>query len=58
MPQLYYFQILTSDYFGQYYRTDSPNKHELLEDAFLAVNQCMWFEQNMTELEDALTEGW
>lgn len=57
MPQLYYFQILTSDYFGQYYRSAHSNKHDLLEDAFLTVSQCMWFEQNITRLEDALAVG-
>lgn len=57
MPWLYYFQILTSDYFSQYYRTDNPGRQELLGDAFLAVKQCMWFEQHITRLEDQLTEG-
>ncbi|MDF2936784.1 MAG: aminoglycoside phosphotransferase [Paenibacillaceae bacterium] len=55
MPQLYYYQILTSDYFAQYYRTDSSSKCELLEDAFLTFKQCIWFEQNITRLENVLT---
>ncbi|WP_410770280.1 phosphotransferase [Fontibacillus sp. BL9] len=57
MPYVYYYQNLVSDYFKQYYTSDHQNKESLLEDALLSMKQCLWFEENISKLEDQLIAG-
>jgi Putative homoserine kinase type II (protein kinase fold) len=55
MPYIYFYQILVSDYFGQYYKSESRNRNLILEEAFFSLNQCKWLEQNIDKLEYELT---
>lgn len=57
MPYIYYYQNLVSDYFGQYYKSTCRNKNLILDDAFFSLNQCKWFEHNISKLENELTTG-
>jgi hypothetical protein len=57
MPYIYYYQNLVSDYFGQYYKSECTNKNLILDDAFFSLNQCKWFEHNISKLENELTAG-
>jgi len=57
MPDLYYIQILVSDYFGQYYASRHPNRGEILQDAWLLFKQCRFLSENLPAMEDALKAG-
>lgn len=57
MPYVYYYQSLVSNHFQQYYHSSNANKDTVLDDAFFVTKQCMWFEQNITRLEDGITSG-
>ncbi|MEA4919781.1 MAG: DUF2087 domain-containing protein [Clostridiaceae bacterium] len=57
MPYLYFYQSLTSDYFGQYYALNSGNRDISLNDAFHSLKLCKWFYNNITRLEDELASA-
>ncbi len=57
MPYVYFYQILVSDYFGQYYHSNNRNRDILRVEALFLDKLCKWFEENITKLEDALTAG-
>jgi Ser/Thr protein kinase RdoA (MazF antagonist) len=57
MSYVYYYQSLVSDYFRQYYTSESKNKYILLDEALFSVKLCKWFEHNIDKLEKALVSG-
>jgi Ser/Thr protein kinase RdoA (MazF antagonist) len=54
MPYFYYFQIVVSNYFGQYYKMVHPNRQLLLDNAHWSTSLCRWFEHNVQTLSDQL----
>lgn len=54
MIPLFYCQIAVCDYYGQYYGTDTGNRHIYLQQAKLSTKLLKWFEAYGEELTDKL----
>lgn len=54
MIPLFYYQIAVCDYYGQYYGTDTGNRHIYLQQAKLSTKLLKWFEAYGEELTDKL----
>ena len=57
MPYLYFYQLVVSNYFNQYYLSNNLNKLLLLEYAHFSTNLCRWFEFNVDKLSNELSKG-
>lgn len=54
MPYYFYYQLLSCDYYGQYYASDNINRGDFLFQAQFATKLIRWFESNVEDLSKRL----
>ena len=46
------------DYYSRYYQSDTDNRHIYLEQAVLSTKMMRWFDKNIAELSEMLSNIW
>ncbi len=57
MPYVFFYQLVVSNYFNQYYVSKNSNRKILLDYAHWSTSLCRWFEKNVQRLSDQLVRA-